>query len=76
MRRTLLFLVLVLGACSGGGGLERADPYEVWLANKPADAPNLSREDAQTRALLACAMKVDWAPGTVDRILIDAYGCP
>lgn len=52
------------------------DPYAVWLANAPAGAPHLSREDAQTRAFLGCG--VTFAPGTVDAILADAYKgiCP
>jgi hypothetical protein len=73
MKRLLIALVFVLAACSGGSSV--SDPYDVWLANKPVDAPNLSRDDAQLRALLACKMKVEWAPGTVDRILVDAYHC-
>lgn len=49
----------------------QADPYEVYLENAPEDAPELSREDAQTRALLGCGR--DWAPGTVDAVLAEAY---
>jgi hypothetical protein len=47
------------------------DPYEVYLRNAPPGAPHLTREDAQTRALLGCGRK--WAPGTVDAVLADAY---
>lgn len=47
------------------------DPYEVWLATAPADAPDLSRDDAQLRAMLGCGTA--WAPGTVDGVLQVAY---
>lgn len=47
------------------------DPYEVYLEIAPDDAPDLSREDAQTRALLGC--ETDFAPGTVDAALAEAY---
>ena len=48
-----------------------ADPYEVYLKIAPDGAPELSREDAQTRAILGCGRK--WAPGTVDAALAEAY---
>ncbi|MET7752587.1 hypothetical protein [Micromonospora sp. NPDC005367] len=48
-----------------------ADPYEVYQKLAPDGAPDLSREDAQTRALLGCDQK--WAPGTVDAALAEAY---
>ncbi|NIL42922.1 hypothetical protein HCB17_18540 [Salinispora arenicola] len=48
-----------------------ADPYEVYLDLAPADAVNLSREDAQARAMLGCGQT--WAPGTVDAALAEAY---
>lgn len=51
----------------------KTDPYDVWLKNRPADAPSLSREDAQTRAALGCMSDVRPAPGTVDAILQAAY---
>jgi hypothetical protein len=70
--------VLALAACGGDDDDGRVtsdgapvDPYEAYLANAPADAPELSREDAQTRALLGCGQ--DWAPGTVDAALAEAY---
>lgn len=47
------------------------DPYAAYLKLAPAKAPNLSREDAQARALLGCAQT--WAPGTVDAALAEAY---
>lgn len=47
------------------------DPCEVSLEIAPDDAPELSREDAQTRALLGCEM--EFAPGTVDDALAEAY---
>jgi hypothetical protein len=47
------------------------DPYEAYLKLAPKDAPKISREDAQTRALLGCGQ--DWAPGTVDAALAEAY---
>ncbi|MCN0180116.1 hypothetical protein [Salinispora arenicola] len=48
-----------------------ADPYEVYLDLAPADAAELSREDAQARAMLGCGRT--WAPGTVDAALAEAY---
>ena len=48
-----------------------ADPYDVYLANNPDTSFILSREDAQTRAMLGC--DTDWAPGTIDAVLADAY---
>ncbi|WP_262015656.1 hypothetical protein [Micromonospora sp. Mcm103] len=48
-----------------------ADPYDVYLKLAPKDAPKISREDAQARALLGCGQK--WAPGTVDAALAEAY---
>lgn len=47
------------------------DPYAEYLKVAPADAPKLSREDAQTRAYLGCGTQ--WAPGTVDAALATAY---
>jgi hypothetical protein len=47
------------------------DPYEVYLRIAPPDAVDLTREDAQARALLGCGMA--WAPGTVDAALAEAY---
>ncbi len=48
------------------------DPYERYLELAPEDAEvDLSREDAQARAILgACS---EWAPGTVDAALQEAY---
>jgi hypothetical protein len=43
----------------------------VYLTLAPKDAPKISREDAQTRALLGCGQS--WAPGTVDAALAEAY---
>lgn len=48
-----------------------ADPYDVYLKNNPEPGLVISREDAQTRALLGCGTQ--WAPGTVDAVLHDAY---
>ena len=48
-----------------------ADPYEIYLENNPDPDLVISREDAQTRALLGCG--TEWAPGTVDAVLADAY---
>ncbi len=67
--RRLLALVLLLAAC--GSDKTSADPYDSYLANNPDPAIVLSREDAQTRALLGCGR--DWAPGTIDAVLRDAY---
>lgn len=47
------------------------DPYEVYKRLAPKGQPTLSRQDAQTRALLGCGTK--WAPGTVDAALAEAY---
>lgn len=52
-------------------GAEDGDPYEVYLENNPDPDLVLSREDAQTRAMLGC--ETEWAPGTVDAVLQDAY---
>ncbi|TDB71810.1 hypothetical protein E1211_15190 [Micromonospora sp. 15K316] len=49
----------------------KSDPYETYLKLAPSDAPKISREDAQTRALLGCGQS--WAPGTVDAALAEAY---
>lgn len=58
-------------AASAKPAADTVDPYEVYLDLAPADAVELSREDAQTRALLGCGRK--WAPGTVDAALAEAY---
>lgn len=47
------------------------DPYDTYLANNPDPSHVISREDAQTRALLGC--KTQWAPGTIDYVLHEAY---
>ncbi len=49
----------------------QADPYQAYLAIAPADAPALTPDDAQTRAMLGCG--TTWAPGTVDAALQQAY---
>jgi hypothetical protein len=82
----LLLIGAALTACSGddsGGTVatttsEKAasvtttqDPYETYLRLKPPGEETLSREDAQTRAYLGCNNQ--WAPGTTDRALADAY---
>ena len=48
------------------------DPYELYLSMAPTDAPDISRDDAQLRAMLGCGVD-DWAPGSVDAILAVAY---
>jgi hypothetical protein len=48
-----------------------SDPYAVYLKNNPRADLVLSREDAQTRAILGCGQT--FAPGTVDRVLAEAY---
>lgn len=52
-----------------------ADPFERYLELVEAwgitDAPELSRDDAQTRAILGCSSQ--WAPGTIDAALAEAY---
>lgn len=59
------------GASGSAAATAPADPYAVYLATAPAGAVHLSREDAQTRALLGCGQT--WAPGTVDAALAAAY---
>jgi hypothetical protein len=72
-----------LGPVEDGPVPAVADPYEVYLElqpPRPADWEGewpLSREDAQTRALLGCGRQ--WAPGTIDGALAQAYSdapCP
>lgn len=72
MNRLLVVVsvALTLAACGGGTG-SGTNPYDTYKAHAPTGEPVLSREDAQTRALLGCSKK--WAPGTVDRALADAY---
>ncbi len=48
-----------------------ADPYERFLQLAPPDAPDLTRDDAQARALLGCGTA--WASGTTDHALQVAY---
>lgn len=48
-----------------------ADPFDVYLSLAPADAPEMTRDDAQARALIGCSST--WAPGTVDAALQQAY---
>ncbi len=59
------------------------DPYETFLTNGGGEAwkaeiggEMISREDAQARALAGCGQ--EWAPGTIDYYLQEAYGhlCP
>lgn len=47
------------------------DAYSVYLAHNPRADLILSPEDAQARAYLGCGQQ--WAPGTVDAALADAY---
>ena len=49
-----------------------ADPYDTYLELAPPDAPDLTRDDAQARALLGC--DTAWATGTTDWALQQAYG--
>lgn len=74
----LLILVTITVATSGPPDTEPTpiDPYDTYLANAPLGEPTLSREDAQLRALAGCGQQ--WAPGTVDAVLADAYKgiCP
>ena len=50
---------------------DESDPYETYLQLAPAGEEKLGREDAQARAYLGCEQQ--WAPGTTDRALADAY---
>ncbi|MBQ1061338.1 hypothetical protein [Micromonospora sp. C41] len=56
---------------TASAGAKPADPYAVYLKLAPKNAPKLSREDAQARAVLGCGQ--EWAPGTVDAALAKAY---
>ena len=47
------------------------DPYETFLALAPPDAPAITRDDAQLRAMLGCGNT--FAPGTTDAALQEAY---
>ncbi len=49
----------------------QVDPYQAYLANNPDPSLVLSRDDAMARAYLGCGNQ--WAPGTVDAVLADAY---
>lgn len=71
MRALIVALILGTAACSSSGSTPTADPYDAYLANNPPGEKVISREDAQTRALLGCSTK--WAPGTVDYVLAEAY---
>lgn len=68
---TLTALELALASCSEDDNAPPPDPYDTYMENAPSGEPLLSREDAQTRALLGCG--TTWAPGTVDAVLQDAY---
>lgn len=77
MKRLAAVLVVMLAACGGSDDpgtsattVER-DPYEVYLDLAPADAPDLSRDDALARATFGCEQ--EWPAGTTDRALADAY---
>lgn len=50
---------------------DAADPYAIWQTLKPADAPDLSPDDALARAILGCGQ--DWPKGTTDHALQQAY---
>jgi hypothetical protein len=50
---------------------DAADPYAIWQTLKPADAPDLSRDDALARAIAGCGQA--WPPGTTDAALQQAY---
>ena len=77
---TILIALALCAACSDNNDVKEInnakDPYDTYIANAPKGEPTLSREDAQARARLGCGQ--DWAPGTVDAILADAYKdlCP
>lgn len=53
--------------------IDAADPYDAYLqlAAGIPDAPDISRDDAQARAMLGCGST--WAPDTVDAALQEAY---
>jgi hypothetical protein len=50
---------------------DAADPYAIFQTLKPADAPDLSPDDALARAILGCG--TEWPPGTTDAALQQAY---
>lgn len=60
-----------VAAAAAASSTVAQDPYQAYLAIAPADAPELTPDDAQTRALLGCS--TTWAPGTVDAALQQAY---
>jgi len=66
-----LFLATLFGCGADDPADPSTDPYEVYLEHAPTGEPTLSREDAQTRALLGCGQS--WAPGTIDAALAEAY---
>ncbi len=68
VEHTVTVTVTAEAAAADAGG---SDPYEAYLANNPDPDLVLSREDAQTRAILGCG--TEWAPGTIDAVLQEAY---
>lgn len=66
--------IALLTACGGKDPdpSPASDPYEDFLELAPPDAPDLTRDDAQLRAMLGC--ETDWAPYTTDWALQQAYG--
>lgn len=73
MRKLASIVIAATLPLIGCGGTDQPeqDPYEVYLEIAPEDATELSREDAQTRAVLGCDQ--EFAPGTVDAALAEAY---
>jgi hypothetical protein len=78
MKRAIqaVLVVAVLAAGCGDDGdsassMTARAPYDVYLERNPDPSLVLSREDAQTRAMLGCGEK--WAPGTIDAVLAEAY---
>jgi hypothetical protein len=79
MITTIALAIALAASCSSNSDDPKdssTDPYDTYIANAPKTEPTLSREDAQARARLGCGQ--DWAPGTIDAILADAYKdlCP
>lgn len=60
---------------AGPAATSQVDPFDRYLELVGewgiTDAPDLSRDEARTRALLGCSEQ--WAPGTLDAALAEAY---
>ena len=73
MKRTALALVAAI-ALAGCGGT-KADPYEVYLKNNPDPSVVYSREFIESLVYLDCVLGGPWKRGSLDQVVVDAYGC-